>query len=264
MQGRDILIYLSLKYEGDWDKIMGAVKNKENVVVAEAEEAVSKIKAHTVTIIDGGYPESLKHAIKPPFVLYYYGNVSLLEDESKCCAYIGSRNASPYGLRMADKLAGGLAEKGYIIVTGLARGIDSEATKAALDKRGKAVGVLGCGIDLCYPSSSQTLYDSLQKNGLVVSEYPGLVPPRPENFPQRNRIVSAVSKGVIVGEASRRSGTLITVSYALGYTKEIGCVPYDAEKESACNSLIKEGAYMVENLTDALTLMGEIPLQANA
>jgi DNA processing protein len=192
-------------------------------------------------------------------VLFYRGDISLLKDENKCVSYIGSRLASPYGLECARNLAGGLAKEGFVIVSGLAMGIDAAATEAALDAGGKAVGVLGCGIDRCYPDSSVPLYERLKKEGLVISEYPFRTPPDGEHFPHRNRIVAAASKGIIVGEASKKSGTLITVGYALGFTKEIGCVPYQADADSACNILIKEGAAMIENLDDANLLMGYTP-----
>ncbi|MCH3909826.1 MAG: DNA-processing protein DprA [Bacilli bacterium] len=257
MNGRDIMIYLSLKYEGDWEKMVDAVKRREQVSEEEALEKIGKIKSQVVTILDSTYPESFKHCYKPPMVLYYYGNLSLLEKEKDCVAYIGSREASPYGLRMAMELSAYMAERDYVVVSGLARGIDAMATRGCLDKHGKAVAFLGSGIDLCYPSSSNVLYERLKKEGLIISEYPGSLPPKPENFPKRNRMVAASSHGIIVGEASKKSGTLITVAYALGLTKEIGCLPFPADQKSACNTLIKEGAYLIESGEDIDLMMGK-------
>jgi DNA processing protein len=259
MNGRDVLIYLSLKYHGDWSQMVQAIKSKETLSPSEVAEALCQVASQTVTILDPTYPESWKAAVRPPLVVYYYGNLELVRNESECIAYVGSREASSYGRQMARLLAGGLAKEGYVIVSGLARGIDAEATAAALDCGGKAVGVLGSGISLVYPESSRSLYERLKLSGLVLSEYPLLTPPEKEHFPSRNRIIAATSKGLIVGEASKKSGTLITVGYALGLNKEIGCVPYPSDADSACNMLIKEGASMIEDLSDANLMLGYMP-----
>jgi DNA processing protein len=256
MTGREALVYLSLKYKGDWDRMVQGVRSHEGFDSDEAEKAIKTIRSSYVTLIDPLYPEAFKHCYRPPLVLFYYGDIGLLKEEKSCVSYVGSREASPYGLSCADTIASGLAQEGFVIVTGLAKGIDAAATAAALRVGGKAVGVLGCGIDLCYPSTSEPLYNELKTKGLVLSEYPLETPPDKEHFPHRNRIVAAASKGLIVGEASKRSGTLITVGYALGFTKEIGCVPYHADEASACNTLIKEGAWMIEDLEDANAMMG--------
>jgi DNA processing protein len=257
MNGRDTLAYLSLKYHGDWDKMVSAIKRHEDCEAEGAEEQVRAIPSSFVTLVDAQYPESFKHAIKPPLVFYYYGNLSLLDDEKNCVAYIGSREASPYGARMAKQIAGDLAKRDYVVVTGLARGIDAIATEAALAEHGKVIAILGSGIDLCYPSSSLPLYEKLKKEGLVISEYPLKTPPVPDNFPKRNRMVAASCKGIVVGQASKKSGTLVTISFALGLTKEVGCLPYPADEESACNLLIKEGANLIENADDVDLMMGK-------
>lgn len=258
MNGRDVLLYLSIKYRGDWDKIIKGIRNHEDFSFQEAEETVKKITCSTLTLLDPLYPESLRHSYQPPVVLYYYGNLSLLEKESNCISYIGSREATDYGLTMAKMISGQLAHRGYVVVSGLAKGIDSAATRGALEEHGLAVGVLGCGIDLCYPSSSQDLYDRLKKEGLLLSEYPFDTPPQPRYFPRRNRIVASLSRGLVVGEAKNKSGTLITVSFALGADKEIGCVPALAGTGSACNLLIKEGAWLIEDANDVDLMMGRI------
>jgi DNA processing protein len=259
MTGREALIAIALKYQGDWDKMVAAVKAHEEFGSEEAEKSVASLKCKCVTLIDPDYPDSLKHCFRPPLVLFYKGDLAIAKNELKCVSYVGSRNASAYGLKMADEIAGGLAKEGFVIVSGLGIGIDHEAAKAALDAKGKAIGVLGCGLDVCFPDSSKDVYDRLAKDGLLISEYPLDVPPSPENFPKRNRIVAALSHGLIVGEASKKSGTLITVGYALSLTKEIGCVPYQADAESACNILIKQGANVIENLDDANLMMNFNP-----
>ena len=256
MNARNTLIALSMKYGGDWDRLLAAIREKEKISEEEINEALANLRSKALTIVDPEYPESLKAAFKPPLVLYYYGDVSLVAKESGCLAYIGSRDASPYGLRMAKTLGGQASGEGLTVVTGLARGIDAEATKAALEAGGKAVAVLGSGIDFPYPLSSKELYDRLKTNGLLLSEYPGTSEPKKSNFPFRNRLIAALCHALVVGEAGRNSGTLITVSYALGSNKEVGCVPYSAEEDSACNTLIKEGAFMIENLSDLNSMIG--------
>jgi DNA processing protein len=249
MQGREILIYLSMKYEGDWNKMVDAIKRREEVPQEAVKEALKKLKSQVVTLVDPLYPSCFKNSIRPPIVIYYYGDINLLNDESKCVAYVGSRDASEYGLKVTDSFCEELGKDGYNVVSGLARGIDAKATEAAL-RYGKAVGILGSGIDLCYPSSSLELYNELKNKGLVLSEYPGETKPVPEHFPERNRLVAASSQYVIVGEAGKRSGTLITVNFALSGNKDIGCVPYEALKDSSCNLLIRDGAYLLDNLED--------------
>ncbi|MCI2110909.1 MAG: DNA-protecting protein DprA [Bacilli bacterium] len=256
MHARDILIALSVKYDGDWPHTMEAIRKREPVTEALVEEKEAMVKSKTLTIVDPLYPEGLKQSFRPPLVLYYYGDLKTLNEENSCLAYIGSRDASPYGLKMAERLSLAAAKEGLSVVTGLARGIDAAATKAALDYGGKAVAVLGSGIDCPYPSSSLGLYKRLISSGLVMSEYPGSLPPKRDNFPARNRIIAALCHGIVVGEASPHSGTLITVSYALGGNKEVGCVPYRADEESACNALIKDGAFMIENRDDLLDMIG--------
>lgn len=250
---RNILVSLALKYKGEWDKIIEAVKAKEKPDEELIEEA-SQTKA--ITIIDADYPNELKQCYKPPVVLFYKGDISLLQHKGKA-AYVGSRDATPYGTNTARGICSGLVKKGYAIVSGLARGIDSIALATALEGEGKAIAVLGSGIDNCYPKDCRPLYDALAEKGLIISEYPKDTPPTAEAFPFRNRIVAGLPKAVIVGEASRHSGTMITVSYALSYNKDVGCVPFRADEESECNLLIKDGAFMIENADDALIMLGD-------
>ena len=258
LKPNQILHYLALKYEGDWDKLTQAVKDKEVPDEELYEKLSSACQSKYVTILDPEYPLALKQCYKPPIVLFYYGDLSLMRDDSKCVSYVGSRDSTPYGNEMARTMCSGLSKYGYRIVSGLARGIDVAALVAALDSKGGAVAVLGNGIDFCYPSENTPVYERIKKEGLVISEYPGKTKPTHETFPLRNRIVAGLSKATVVGEASRRSGTLITVNYALSSNKDVGCVPYRATEDSACNALIKDGAFMVETPEDVLLMMGDI------
>jgi len=257
-EARDILINLSLQYQGDWEKIYEVIRNKKpHGSWEEYDERKAAIKSKIITILDDDFP--FKHASKPPFVLYYYGDITLLKDPSQNVSYVGSRKISAYGKKMAHDIASDLASAGKRIISGLARGIDAEATRAALDNGGKAVAILGSGIDLCYPSENEGLYERLKHEGLIISEYPLFTSPRPEYFLKRNRLVAAASNLIIVGEARKRSGTLVTVSYALEAGKDVACIPFHADEESSCNELIKQGAYLIESATDALAILGEVP-----
>lgn len=257
--GRDVLINLSLSEHGDWDKIYEIIRAKRPIGSwEEYEEKKAAIKSEVITILDEDFPFK-QGTSKPPFVLYYYGDISLLKNPANNVSYVGSRKASDYGKKMARSIAGDLAAYGKTIVSGLAKGIDAEATRAALDNGGKAVAVLGCGIDLCYPSENEGLYERLKTHGLIISEYPLLTPPKPEFFLRRNRLIASSSNLLIVGEAKRRSGTLVTVSHALEAGKDVACLPFAADRESGCNELIKQGAYLIESAADALSIIGEAP-----
>lgn len=257
MTAREALLSLSLKYEGNWDRMYKALKEKEPAPLELVGEYERNGGANFITITDEDYPTDFRYLNRPPLLIYYKGDLSLLKNKESTLAYIGSRDASSYGLSMAKKIVMGFVENDITICTGLARGIDAEAAKTALDCGGKLIAVLGNGIDFCYPSKNQELYERAIRSGLVLSEYPLLTAPAKENFPARNRIVAGLSKAVLVGEASRRSGTLITVQYALSISKDVGCVPYRADSESSCNMLIKDGAYLIENVEDALWMMGK-------
>lgn len=259
MKIRDILIGFAVKYKGDWEKIYQAIKNREHFANSkELAEYVLTIKSNVITIFDPEYPQSLKQSSKPPYVLFYYGDISLVNDEKRCVSYIGSRDSSLYGEKMANILAGEIAKNGYVVVSGMAKGIDAIATEAALDEGDGAVAVLGSGIDVPYPSSNNNLYKRLKKEGLIISEYPGDTPPKKEHFPERNRIIAALSRATIVGEASKRSGTLITVGYALDMGRDVACVPYRMDEDSACNTLIKEGALILTSVSDVCDLLPPI------
>lgn len=249
MNGHDILVYLSLKYEGNWDKIFDAVKRRERFDFETANEELKKVTAKTLTCIDPDYPEVLKHTYHPPFVLYYYGDISLLSDKKKKLAMIGSRIASDYGTKTSYAFARDLA-KGFVIVSGLAKGIDTTALKGALDAGEQVIAVLGSGIDNCYPLENQEIYEEIKENHLLISEYPLMTPPNDFQFPLRNRLIASFSDAVLVVEAKKRSGTLITVGHALSLGKEIFCIPHRVGESFSTNSLIRDGAYLVESPKD--------------
>jgi len=198
------------------------------------------------------YPERLKSIEMAPFVLYYFGE--LPKEEVPTLAVIGARNCSVYGEEIAGSFAGQLAGCGIQIISGMARGIDSAAQRAAINERGSAYAVLGSGVDVCYPRENKLLYTCLQQNGGVISEELPGTPPVSWNFPKRNRIISGLADAVFVVEARENSGSLITVSYALEQGKDIFAVPgriYEKLTEGT-NRLIQEGAYLVREPEDIL------------
>ncbi|MBU1139258.1 MAG: DNA-processing protein DprA [Proteobacteria bacterium] len=201
---------------------------------------------------DSSYPELLQETVNPPPVLYVQGRIELLNSE--CVAMVGSRAATGYGRRSAFALARDLAASGVTVVSGLALGVDSEAHSGALAANGATIGVLGCGLDVVYPRQNHDLYTQIRKHGLLVSEYlPGT---RPEGFrfPARNRIIAGLSRGVVVVEAARKSGSLITAELALEEGREIFAVPGQIDSFKSCGThwLLQQGAKLVQSADDIL------------
>lgn len=255
MNAREILIFLAVKYEGNWEKIFNAIKEKENADEADVIAINRNVKSKTLTILDEDYPDYLKSIYKPPLVLFYYGDISLIKDYRKNVTFIGSRKYSLYGKEMTEKMVKVVSEE-CNIVSGMAYGIDSIAHQAAIDAGNRTIAVLGSGIDCCYPSSNETLYKKIKENHLVLSEYPGEVAPSTQNFPNRNRIVATLSRACVITEAYERSGTSITANIALSHGRDVFCVPYLADKGSLCNRLIAQGASLVETGEQVLDELG--------
>ena len=211
---------------------------------------LKKLTSPCITILDEDYPDYLKQKVcRPPLVLYYYGDISLIKDENKNIAFIGSRKCSDYGQKITSQIVSEVAER-FNIVSGLAKGIDTCAHNACVNIIGKTIAVLGCGIDVCYPESNRRLYEIIKKRGLVISEYPSDTPPQASYFPMRNRIIVGLSRLIVITEAKKRSGTSISTAYALAMGKDVCCVPYPADNNSLCNHLIKQGAFMIEDAQD--------------
>lgn len=246
---RKILLYFALKYNGDYKKIYEAIQNKEIADKEELENIETKINCKYITIIDSNYPLYLRNISMPPLVLFYYGNINLLNINNKI-AVIGKREATLYGEEMTKKIVKQLKNYKAIIVSGLANGIDSIAHETALENNIKTIAVLGSGIDYCYPSNNIGIYEKIKEKGLVVSEYPNNTPPKPYYFLIRNRIIAGLSEYICVIEANYKSGTMNTVAYGLEFGREICCVPTFADCSSGCNRLIKDGAKLIESAKD--------------
>ena len=248
---RRILLYFAIKYQGEYSKILTAIKEKERPSEEELINVEQKIKSKYVTIIDAEYPIFLKSIGTPPIVLFYYGDLSLINNSNKI-AVIGARENSLYGQEMAIKLVSDFKRYNCVCVSGLALGIDGIAHQCALNNNTKTIAVLGSGIDYCHPMSNIDIYNNIKEKGLVISEYPNNIKPKPHNFLIRNRIIAAISDYICVIEANYKSGTMNTVAYGLEFGKEICCVPYLANCHSGCNKLIKEGAKLIESTKDIL------------
>ena len=251
----DIILYFAVKYEGDFEKIFYAIMSKEEVDYKKAKEYKENLGCEFVTIISKNYPLKLKHLNRPPFVLFYKGDLSLLE--CKCISIIGSRKNTEYGEKITRQIVKELTINNINIISGLALGIDSIAHEESLNNFGKTIAVLGNGVNECYPYRNNKLQKEIIKNGLIISEYPPNVKPSRINFPKRNRIIAALCDALLVIEANKRSGTMITVNEALNLGKDIMCVPNRVDEDSGCNELIKNGAYLVENAFDVLEILNE-------
>jgi DNA processing protein len=212
-----------------------------------------RIGARLIKWTDQDYPPNLRHIADPPPYLFVRGTAKM--DETNCIAIVGARAASDAGRRMAQRLGLELAAKGFVVVSGLARGIDGEAHQGALDAHGTTVAVLGCGVDVVYPAEHRKLADAIiEGGGAIVSELPIGAPPMAENFPVRNRILSGLSLGVIIVEAAEKSGSLISARMALEQDRQVFAVPGSplTGKTRGSNRLLKEGARLVECVEDVL------------
>ncbi len=225
------------------------------------KEYMNKNNIGYITIKSKEYPEKLKHLSEPPYVIFYKGNLELLK--GNLIAVIGARKYSSYGAQVAKIIAKEISENNFTVVSGLAAGIDSIAQKSAINYIGRTIGVLGCGIDVIYPKNNKMLYEDILKNdGLIISEFLPGTPPISYNFPRRNRIISGISSKLIIIEATVKSGSLITVNYALGLGMDIMAIPgpvFNGNSEG-CNKLIRDGAKPfteIEDLYDFLSIIKE-------
>jgi DNA processing protein len=218
----------------------------------EELEFIRKEGIRVVCAKDDGYPESLRYIYDPPAVLYIWGEVSKCDEFS--VAIVGSRRCSLYGMRTAESLAGALAERGITVISGLARGIDSAAHRGAVRAGGRTLAVIGSGIQYLIRSVSRNFAYEIRDKGAVVTEFPFRTLPSKSTFPRRNRIISALAKGVVVVEAAAKSGALITSDFALEQGKEVFAVPghIDSVTSAGANRLIQNGAKLVASVDDIL------------
>lgn len=217
--------------------------------------------ARLVAFTASDYPKALFQIGDPPPFLYVKGELKAAE---QAIAIVGSRRATHHGLLATTRLAEGLARHGIAVVSGMARGVDTAAHRGALAAGGRTVGVLGCGIDRIYPPENRPLFDAVARQGCLLSEFPLGTLPLAENFPRRNRIISGLSRGVLVVEAAEKSGSLITARYALEQGREVFAVPGNITQAASrgSNGLIKQGAKLVDCVEDILEELPEQPPSA--
>ena len=233
----------------------------ENIVcskdLTKAKEEMEQLQRKNISFItpaSTSYPLNLKNIYNNPLILYQKGEYTFT-DEDIYVAIIGSRKATQYGVRTAQKISCELAKRGIIIVSGMAYGIDAAAHRGALDAGGKTVAVMGCGIDNIYPKSNEVLYKEILRNGCVISEYPPGTEAAPYMFPARNRIISGLCEGCVIVEAAQKSGALITAKLALEQNREVFAVPGNITSPESCgtNELIKNcAAKLITSYEDIL------------
>ena len=214
-------------------------------------DRLEKTGFSVLTIQDKHYPKRLREIFDPPLVLYYAGKMDTLSKPS--VSIVGARRPTPYGRAVAEKLAHDLSAKGLVVVSGMARGIDSISHWGAL-KGGDTIAVLGSGLERIYPRENLPLFEKIIENGLVLSEYSLKAPPLKYHFPNRNRIISGLSIGVVVVEGTKKSGSLITARLALEENREVMAVPGNitSELSQGTNWLIKDGAKLVNDWKDVV------------
>lgn len=226
----------------------------DNLSIADAViDKTEKIGAYIVTYEDSEYPDTLRNIYAPPPVLYAKGDISLLKSES--VAVVGSRRPTRYGRDVTTKFTRALAINGITVVSGMARGVDTIAHTVTLDNDGKTIAVVACGLDKVYPPENANLMREIERRGLVISEYPIGTLPLGFRFPERNRIISGLSRGVLVTEAGRSSGSLITADYAVEQGKELYLVPGSifSPMSEGCNERLKECGTLVTDIDDLIS-----------
>lgn len=230
------------------------VRFRESFDLSSFVGQIEKQNIHVISKTDRQYPETLRHLSDCPFLLYALGDYSLLSSP-RLFGVVGTRTPTRYGVSVTQQFTGELVQCGFVIVSGMAMGVDAIAHTAALDASGTTIAVLGCGVDICYPAVNRSLYDRIKKKGLIVSEFPPGKRTSRGVFPSRNRIVAGVSRGILVTEGAVKSGSLITARYASEYGRDVFAVPgpVGSTMSGAPLMLIQNGAKAVGSIRDILS-----------
>ena len=242
-----------LERQGVASRVAQNLSNHSAFEAAEREcEAAVKVGCTLVTHSDDDYPRLLRQTPDPPLALYVLGDRRLLAQHA--VAIVGTRRPTAYGSSVAHRLGADLAQRQLVIVSGLARGIDSAAHRGALEAKGRTMAVLGSGADVIYPRENKSLAERICKSGAVISEFPLGTAPQPENFPIRNRVISGLALGTVIVEAAEYSGSLITARLAAEQNREVYAVPGNitSPQSFGTNLLIKQGAKLVDNWMDVV------------
>ena len=226
------------------------IDGRSRAPLAQELELIEQHQCHIVTLNDESYPPLLKQISDPPVLLYITGQLPIVDTLS--VAIVGSRSPTEYGKTISQQLSHQLAARGITVVSGFARGIDTCAHRGALEAGGRTVAVFGCGLSIMYPETNQALAAEMIKSGALVSEFPMTMPPRGANFPRRNRVISGLTLGTLVVEASDRSGSLITARHAAEQGREVFAVPGQifSNVSRGTHSLINQGATLINSVDD--------------
>ena len=219
-------------------------------------ELIHRYGCKVVTLYDPVYPPHLKEIDTPPFVLYVKGE--LIPEDALSVSVVGSRNAKDYGRKVSYRLSYQIAQRGLTVVSGFAKGIDTAAHRGTVEAGGRTIAVMGNGLSLIYPAANKDLAEKIEASGALVSEFPMAARPKPRNFPRRNRIISGLTLGTVIVEASNRSGALITARLAAEQNREVFAVPGEifSELSAGTHKLINDGAKLINTVDD---LLNELP-----
>ena len=228
------------------------IDGRSRAPLAQELELIQQHQCHIVTISDDIYPPLLKQIDDPPVLLYIIGEFPLQDAPS--IAIVGSRSPTEYGKTTSQQLSYQLAERGIMVVSGFARGIDTCVHRGALEAGGRTIAVFGCGLSIIYPDTNRALAAEIIESGALISEFPMTIPPRGKNFPRRNRVISGLTLGTLVVEASERSGSLITARHAAEQGREVFAVPGQifSGVSRGTHSLINQGATLINSVDDLL------------
>jgi DNA processing protein len=241
------------RVDGIGEGLAGVIKETDVRGKVNRElKLIEEFNVSLVTIKDQSYPKNLRQIYDAPPLLYVRGSLEPRDDLA--ISMVGSRLATDYGRTVTERIAGDLARHGVTMVSGMARGIDSAAHRGSLSVGGRTIAVLGCGVNIIYPRENRHLFEEIMAHGAVISEFPMSTPPEGMNFPRRNRIISGLSLGVVIVQASARSGSLITARLALEQNRDVFAVPGNIgmARSQGTNRLIKQGAKLVESAEDIL------------
>lgn len=248
------------------NNIIDAVSEAKKTNPQKLIDILNKKGVHFVSVYEDCYPYNLKQIDAPPLGLYIKGSLSNFKNINNI-AIVGARKCSEYGVLTTLRLSKYFAQKNMTVVSGMAKGIDTFAHKGAIEANGITIAVLGCGVDICYPKENNNLYEKILATGIIISEYFPETPPLPYHFPMRNRIISGICKGIVVVEANKNSGSLITADTALAQGRDVFAVPGNITSRLSygTNNLIKQGAIILTHPQDVLNNLNitEVPNQQN-
>lgn len=238
MDIRDYLVRCAYKHNGDYNKICKAIINKEKV-------GNYNIVDKYITFFDEKYPIEFKKLRYPPWVIFYKGDINLIN--KKCISIVGSRNACNYGIKVTKEIV--KVNKDKVIVSGLAKGIDRVAHVEAI-KHTKTIGIIGSGFSVKYPYCNRDIYDIMENEHLIISEYPYHTKVQRHHFPFRNRLIASLGECLFVSQATLKSGTMLTVNEAINLSKDVWVAPYPLfmEEGKGCNLLISQGANILSDI----------------